>query len=180
VFGRKKRGPSNPFVHQEGCKILKADPNASIEWQEVERGSWEARCLCGVETYREPVTADRVRQDPLDPATSRHLGQCEYIGETDAAMLRVLLKVTDKATTTGSNAAPARQTRRLRTTPRASDDDEPAAAPRRWALVISRCRHRAVSHHRRRGASKPLPPPVSGVLRSWRSQGCGRGPWGDL
>jgi hypothetical protein len=31
-----------------------------------------------------------------DPATTRHLGQCEFVGETDAAMLRVLLKVTDK------------------------------------------------------------------------------------
>jgi hypothetical protein len=30
------------------------------------------------------------RSDP------RHLGQCEFVGETDAAMLRVLLKVTDK------------------------------------------------------------------------------------
>jgi len=49
-----------------------------------------------VETYREPVTADRVRQDPLDPAPSRHLAQCEFVGESDAAMLRVLLKVIDK------------------------------------------------------------------------------------
>jgi hypothetical protein len=29
--------------------------------------------------------------------TSRHLGHCEFVGETDAAMLRLLLKVIDKA-----------------------------------------------------------------------------------
>ena len=40
--------------------------------------------------------ADRVRVDPLDARTSRHLGQCEFASETDAAMLRVLLKVADK------------------------------------------------------------------------------------
>jgi hypothetical protein len=28
--------------------------------------------------------------------TSRHLRQCEFVGETDAAMLRLLLKVIDK------------------------------------------------------------------------------------
>jgi hypothetical protein len=93
MFRRKKKGPSNPFVHQEGCKILKADPNASIEWQEVERGFWEARCVCGVETYREPITDDRVRLDPLDSRTSRHAPECEFASETDPAVLKVLLKV---------------------------------------------------------------------------------------
>jgi hypothetical protein len=81
VFVRKKKGPSNPFVHQEGCKIVKADPTVAIEWQEVESGFWEARCLCGVETYREPITDARVRLNPFDPKTSRHLGQCEYVSE---------------------------------------------------------------------------------------------------
>jgi hypothetical protein len=95
VFGRKKRGPSKSFVHQGGCRIVQADPNVSIEWQEVERGFWEARCVSGVETYREPAADDRVRLSPYDLATARHLGQCEFASETDAAMLRVLLKVTD-------------------------------------------------------------------------------------
>jgi len=36
------------------------------------------------------------RLNPFDPRTSRHLGQCEFIGETDAGILRVLLKITDK------------------------------------------------------------------------------------
>jgi hypothetical protein len=36
------------------------------------------------------------RLDPYDPATARHLGQCEYISETDPAVIKVLLKVTDK------------------------------------------------------------------------------------
>jgi hypothetical protein len=34
-----------------------------------------------------------VRLDPLDPATTRHLGECEYSGVTDPAVLKVLLKV---------------------------------------------------------------------------------------
>jgi hypothetical protein len=65
--------------------------------------------------------------------TAGHLGQCEFVGETDAAMLRVLLKVTDKGDTTGSNAAPARWAGTFRTTPRASGDDtsSSAAAKRR-------------------------------------------------
>jgi hypothetical protein len=35
----------------------------------------------------------RVRLDSLDPKTSRHLGQCEFVSETDPAVLKVLLKV---------------------------------------------------------------------------------------
>ena len=61
---------------------------------------------------------------PYNPATARHLGQCEFAGETDAAMLRVLLKVTDKGDFDWSNPAPATQAGRLRTTPqRVSSDD---------------------------------------------------------
>jgi len=37
-----------------------------------------------------------VRVDPLDPKTARHLGQCEYISETDPAVIKILLKITDK------------------------------------------------------------------------------------
>ena len=38
-------------------------------------------------------TETHARSDPLDPKTSRHLGQCEYISETDPAVLKFLLKV---------------------------------------------------------------------------------------
>jgi hypothetical protein len=37
----------------------------------------------------------RVRLDPLDPKTSRHMGACEFAAETNAAVLRVILKVKD-------------------------------------------------------------------------------------
>jgi hypothetical protein len=47
----------------------------------------------GIETYREPASDDRVRLCPYEPATARHLGQCEYVSETDPAVLKVLLKV---------------------------------------------------------------------------------------
>lgn len=93
VFGRRTKRPDKAFVHQEGCRILRADPDVLIEWQEVERGFWEARCVCGIETYRERTADNRVRLSPYDPATARHLGQCEYVSETDPAVLKVLLKV---------------------------------------------------------------------------------------
>ena len=95
MFGLKKRGPDKAFSHSDDCKILAADPTVEIQWSELERGHWEARCVCGVETYREPAAA-HVRLDPLDPKTSRHLPQCEFASETEPAVLRVLLKITDK------------------------------------------------------------------------------------
>jgi hypothetical protein len=39
----------------------------------------------------------RLRRDPLDAKTSRHAGQCEFASETDAPVLRVILKVKDGA-----------------------------------------------------------------------------------
>ena len=94
MFGHRKKGPSKPFNHQTDCKILAADPGADIPWNEVRAGYWEARCVCGTEGWHAPG-ADRVRLDPLDPRTSRHLGQCEFASQTDAAVLRVLLKITE-------------------------------------------------------------------------------------
>ena len=52
-----------------------------------------------------PEEAERValqpflggRLDPLDPSTSRHLGQFEFASETNAAVLRVVPKVKDGA-----------------------------------------------------------------------------------
>ncbi len=95
MFGRKKGSRREGFRHADDCRIRAADPGVEIEWSELERGHWRAVCQCGAEDYYEPV-ADRVRSDPLDAKTCRHLPQCEYVRETDAAMLRVLLKVTDK------------------------------------------------------------------------------------
>jgi hypothetical protein len=52
----------------------------------------QARRGPGLRITSSPTT-DRVRVDPLDTKTSRHLGECEYVYETDPAALRVLLKV---------------------------------------------------------------------------------------
>jgi hypothetical protein len=49
--------------------------------------------VCSFESFTEPIVDDRVRLDPLDPTTSRHAGECEYISETDPSVLKVLLKV---------------------------------------------------------------------------------------
>lgn len=59
------------------------------------RGVWEARCQCAIEYYNDPVADRRARLDPLDPKTSRHFGACEFVGETDPAKLRYILKVKD-------------------------------------------------------------------------------------
>jgi hypothetical protein len=51
--------------------------------------------VCSFESWQEPAPS-RVRLDPLDPKTSRHAGQCEFASETEAAVLRYVLRVTDK------------------------------------------------------------------------------------
>jgi hypothetical protein len=67
----------------------------AIPWSEVRAGVWEARCVCGVQYWHAPV-AGRRQVDPLDPKTGRHSGACEFAAQTDAAMLRAVLRVTDK------------------------------------------------------------------------------------
>jgi hypothetical protein len=46
---------------------------------------------------REEPADRRVRFGPLDARTSRHLGQCEFVSETDPAVLRFVLKVKEGA-----------------------------------------------------------------------------------
>jgi hypothetical protein len=91
MFHRKQHHgpPDGPFSHSDDCTILRADPSVSIPWSEVERGHWVRTCQCSKEHYRAPEPA-RVRLDPLDPATMRHLPQCEFVGTTDRDIIRVL------------------------------------------------------------------------------------------
>lgn len=77
------------------AKILKADPDVEIPWQEIETDLWIAECVCGKEYHREPLADGRVRLDPLDPSTARHAPQCEHAHTTDAAVLRLVLNVKD-------------------------------------------------------------------------------------
>jgi hypothetical protein len=95
MSGRRKKGPDKAFIHSDDCKIYAADPTVSIEWSELEGGHWQAVCVCGARDHYEPV-AGRLRLDPLDPKTGRHLGQCEFSAESDPAVLRVVLKATEK------------------------------------------------------------------------------------
>jgi hypothetical protein len=80
---RRRKGPSKPFRHSDDCKIFKADPSVQIEWSEIRRGVWEAVCVCGRDVHYEPVADDRVRLDPLDPATARHGPSCPYRDATE-------------------------------------------------------------------------------------------------
>jgi hypothetical protein len=97
LAGRKQRQapPDGPFAHTDDCGIVRADPDARIEWSYVGDRRWERVCRCGREDWYAPA-APRARLDPLDPKTANHLPQCEFITVTDPAVLRVLLKVTDK------------------------------------------------------------------------------------
>jgi hypothetical protein len=93
VFRRKRKPPSKPFTHDEGCRIVAVDPGVEIPWSHLGDGRWKAECVCGAEYFNESAVDDPVRLDPLDPKTSRHSGPCEYVSETDPAVLKVLLKV---------------------------------------------------------------------------------------
>jgi hypothetical protein len=97
VFSRKRTPPSKPFIHSDDCRILKADPSTKVPWNYLGDGFWKAECVCTYETYVEPAVDARVRLDPLDPATARHLGQCEFKDVDDPAILRLALKVQDGA-----------------------------------------------------------------------------------
>jgi hypothetical protein len=68
-----------------------------IPWSEIRHGVWEARCVCGVQYHYEGPVDSRVRQDPYDPATMHHFGQCERRNETDPEILRGILRVKDGA-----------------------------------------------------------------------------------
>jgi hypothetical protein len=45
------------------------------------------------EVWSAPLVDARTRLDPYDPATARHLPQCEYVSETNPAVLKILLTV---------------------------------------------------------------------------------------
>lgn len=51
--------------------------------------------VCSCEYWREPASS-RVRLDPLDPKTARHMGACEYKGVTEPDVIKVLLRTTEK------------------------------------------------------------------------------------
>jgi hypothetical protein len=96
MLGLRKKEPNlptPPFQHAAGCRIVRADPGFDPPWQEVEERHWRRECQCGAEDYRQPQVDRRGRLDPRDPATARHLGQCEFASETDRDKLRLALKV---------------------------------------------------------------------------------------
>jgi len=97
MFGLRKKGPIRPFTHADNCKILKAESHRQIKWSEVETGHWRAVCQCGSEDVHEEPADRRVQLDPLDAKTSRDAGECEFASDTDAAALKIVLKVKDGA-----------------------------------------------------------------------------------
>jgi hypothetical protein len=94
MFGRKQKQhpPDGPFSHADDCTIAKADAGVEIPWSEFERGHFVRICQCAEEHWRAPAPA-RLRLDPYDPKTARHLGQCEFKDSTDAHILRILLTI---------------------------------------------------------------------------------------
>ena len=76
---------------------MQLEPNIEIPWSEIRRCVWEAVCVCGKSYHHEPIIDRRVRLDPYDPSTSRHLLQCEQRDTTDPALLRAILRVREGA-----------------------------------------------------------------------------------
>jgi hypothetical protein len=97
MFEKKNRynPPDTPFVHADDCRIVKADPNVEILWSRLEYGQWRRECVCSYEGWQEPAPG-RVRLDPHDPKTARHMGQCEFKDVTDPDVIKVLLRTTEK------------------------------------------------------------------------------------
>jgi hypothetical protein len=96
MFGHTKKKRSFPeFLHSPDCKIVKADPSTEIKWSEIRTAVWEARCVCGVQYHYEQQPDRRVRLDPRDPSTSRHMPQCQHRDTTDPVLLRAFLSVRD-------------------------------------------------------------------------------------
>ena len=62
------------------------------EWSDLGSGSWRRECVCSFEVWSAPFVDD-ARLDPYDPATAKHLPQCEYIDEASPTVLKILLTV---------------------------------------------------------------------------------------
>jgi hypothetical protein len=90
---KKKGPPTPPFTHTGDCRIMRADPGFEPPWSNIGRGHWQRECQCGVEHFHEYLVDRRPRLDPLDPATARHLPQCELVGEGDRTVLKMALRV---------------------------------------------------------------------------------------
>ena len=73
-----------------------ADPGFQPEWQEIEEGHWRRICQCYSEDIYEPRVDTRTRLDPLDPATFRHLPECEHRDMTDPGIVKALLTVRER------------------------------------------------------------------------------------
>jgi hypothetical protein len=97
MFGlrRKIEPPDRPFAHSDHCRILRADPSMVPVWSRGEYGLWRRECQCSYETWQEPAPS-RVRLDPLDPKTARHLEECEFKDVSDPGVLKILLRITEK------------------------------------------------------------------------------------
>ena len=54
MFGLKKKGPTQPFIHADNCRIVKADPGVGIPWNYEGGGLWKAEYVCTIEYFREP------------------------------------------------------------------------------------------------------------------------------
>ena len=56
--GRKQKQapPDRPFAHTDDCRIVRADPDAQIEWSYVGDRRWERVCRCGREDWYEPAS----------------------------------------------------------------------------------------------------------------------------
>jgi hypothetical protein len=79
-------------------KLIAPYPCAAANRRQLVENDARARALAGAVSMRgRALPRPRHRRpcsaQPVRPATSRHLGQCEYISETDPVVPKILLKV---------------------------------------------------------------------------------------
>ena len=83
-MGRTKtmRPPQKSFVHSNDCKRLRVDPGLRSHGTRSEPDIGKHGASVASTDGEHLAPAVFVANDPYDPATARHLGQCEFVGET--------------------------------------------------------------------------------------------------
>src|SRR5512132_4185069 len=93
MFGRRRKPPSEPFLHSDGCKTPAAEP----EWFESRDGRWQRLCSCGSE-FREIDTGIIAPNGPAaEPAKTAHEHAPECEGSKIASMVQVEFSQPDRA-----------------------------------------------------------------------------------
>jgi hypothetical protein len=107
-LGQREELASNVWTEEEGpepadgavraCPGLQARgerPRLRARVARDRRGSLAAHLQCYSEDRWERRVDTRTRNDPLDPTTFRHAGECEHRDTTDPVLIKAILRARD-------------------------------------------------------------------------------------